>query len=74
MDLTAEEREQSGRAFSLRATETPRIVMANCGSAEDVLAAVNRAFADVFGLDRGHPMDLRLCCIRPVWVYGGREG
>ena len=40
------------------------------GATALVFPAVERAFTDVFGLDAASTGDLRLSCVRPVWVHG----
>ena len=70
--LSEDEHQRARACLKLTEPDASEVWDVKCASHEQVLAAVDTAFTEVFGLRDDYAADYRLSCIQPVWVYPGQ--
>ena len=67
--LSEDEHQRARACLKLSEPDAAEVWEVKCTSAEQVLAAVDTVFTEVFGLGGDYVADYRLSCVQPVWVY-----
>lgn len=69
--LSEAEHQRARSSLRLKNPDAADVWEVKCTSHEQVLAAIDTAFTEVFGLGGEYVADYRISCVLPVWVYPG---